>query len=81
MLRNSSLLSFCSNIDAMDNQDSLKLFTCEIGDCLATILDLRPLDLISALSRPENRFFPARRPLKRRFYQTLLASEVRAGDL
>ena len=38
MLRNSSLLSFRSNIDAMDNQDSLKLFTCEIGDCLATIL-------------------------------------------
>ena len=73
MLRNSSLLSFCSNIDAMDNQDSLKLFTCEIGDCLATILDLRPLDPISAL--------PGRRPLKIRFYQTLLASEVRAGDL
>ena len=79
MLRNSSLLSFCSNIDAMDNQDSLKLFTCEIGDCLATILDLRPFDLISALQKIA--FSPGRRPLKRRFYQTLLASEVRAGDL
>ena len=71
MLRNSSLLSFCSNIDAMDNQDSLKLFTCEIGDCLATIL---------ARAR-QMAFSPGRRPLKRRFYQTLLASEVRAGDL
>ena len=65
----------------MDNQDSLKLFTFEIGDCLATILDLRPLDPISALPGPETTFSPGRRPLKRRFYQTLLASEVRAGDL
>ena len=79
MLRNSSLLSFCSNIDAMDNQDSLKLFTCEIGDCLATILDLRPLDPISTLPGPETTFSPGRE--KRSFYQTLLASEVRAGDL
>ena len=68
MLRNSSLLSFCSNIYAMDNQDSLKLFTCEIGDCLATILhDLRPLDLISALPGPENRFFSREETLKKTF--------------
>ena len=67
MLRNSSLLSFCSSIDAMDNQDSLKLFTCEIGDCLATILDLRPLDLISALPGPENRFFSREETLKKTF--------------
>ena len=67
MLRNSSLLSFCSNIDAMDNQDSLKLFTCEIGDCLATFLDLRPLDLISALPGPENRFFSREETLKKTF--------------
>ena len=67
MLRNSSLLSFCSNIDAMDNQDSLKLFTCEIGDCLVTILDLRPLDPISALPGPENRFFPREETLKKTF--------------
>ena len=67
MLRNSSLLSFCSNIDAMDNQDSLKLFTCEIGDCLATILDLRPLDPISALPGPENRFFSQEETLKKTF--------------
>ena len=67
MLRNSSLLSFCSNIDAMDNQDSLKLFTCEIGDCLATILDLRPLDLMSALPGPENRFFSREETLKKTF--------------
>ena len=67
MLRNSSLLSFCSNIDAMDNQDSLKLFTCEIGDCLATILDLRPFDLISALPGPENRFFSREETLEKTF--------------
>ena len=67
MLRNSSLLSFCSNIDAMDNQDSLKLFTCEIGDCLATILDLRPLDPMSALPGPENRFFSREETLKKTF--------------
>ena len=67
MLRNSSLLSFCSNIDAMDNQDSLKLFTCEIGDCLATILDLRPLDPISALPGPENHFFSREETLKKAF--------------
>ena len=67
MLRNSSLLSFCSNIDAMDNQDSLKLFTCKIGDSLATILDLRPLDLISALPGPENRFFSREETLKKTF--------------
>ena len=67
MLRNSSLLSFCSNIDAMDNQDSLKLFTCEIGDCLANILDLRPLGLISALPGPENRFFSREETLKKTF--------------
>ena len=67
MLRNSSLLSFCFNIDAMYNQDSLKLFTCEIGDRLATILDLRPLDLISALPGPENRFFSPEETLKKTF--------------
>ena len=67
MLRNSSLLSFCSNIDAMDNQDSLKLFTCEIGDCLTTILDLRPFDPISTLPGPENRFFSREETLKKTF--------------